>query len=200
VRKTVGLVIGWLLAGVGAVALATMAVGAVGDQLTGDRPAPLNAAEVRQELDQAAATTTTPAATVAPPATTSTTAGDGGGSSGRGPADTTVDGGRQGPTPTTSGPSSSGAGAPAVSSQTFSLEGGTATLRFSAAGVTVVTATPKPGFRVDVEPEHGNGVRVEFESDTHRSRVSGWWDGGPRYETREDADGGGGGSDGSSHG
>ena len=32
---------------------------------------------------------------------------------------------------------------------------------------------------VVVEPEHGNGVKVEFESEAHESRVYGWWDGGP---------------------
>ena len=66
------------------------------------------------------------------------------------------------------------------------MVGGTATLRFSAAGVTVLTATPKPGFSVDTSSTHGNGVRVEFESDDHRSRVDAWWDGGPQDEVRED--------------
>ena len=59
-------------------------------------------------------------------------------------------------------------------------------LRFGADWVTVAWANPKPGFEVDVEPEHGNGVQVRFESDDHRSRVTGWWADGPRDEVRED--------------
>ncbi len=189
-RKTVALVVGWLLAGVGAVALASMAVGAVGDQLTGpDRPAALSASDVRAELD-AAATTTTVA-----PASTSTTVPPG-------PDATVDDHGQDGvtdaserPTATTSATRPPPPTIPA-STKTFTVVGGSVVLRFSPAGVTVVTATPNPGFRVDVEPEHGNGVRVEFESPDHRSRVSGWWDGTARSDTREDTSGGGGGGGG----
>jgi hypothetical protein len=39
-----------------------------------------------------------------------------------------------------------------------------------------------------LEREHGNGWRVEFESEAHESRVTGWWDGGPQDEVREDPD------------
>jgi hypothetical protein len=28
-------------------------------------------------------------------------------------------------------------------------------------------------------------VRVEFENDSHRSRIEGWWDGGPQDRVRE---------------
>jgi hypothetical protein len=61
-------------------------------------------------------------------------------------------------------------------------------LRFSPSGVTVVWANPNPGFDVSQEPEQGNGVKVEFRSDTHRSRVDGWWDGGPQERIREEPD------------
>ena len=70
--------------------------------------------------------------------------------------------------------------------RTYNLEGGSAALRFTPAGVSVVWSAPNAGFGVKTEPEHGNGFRVEFESETHRSRVTGWWDGGPQDETRED--------------
>lgn len=70
--------------------------------------------------------------------------------------------------------------------RTYDVDGGSTALRFAPSGVTVLWSTPKPGFDVDVEPEHGNGYRVEFESDSHRSRVEGWWDGGPQDRTRED--------------
>jgi hypothetical protein len=70
--------------------------------------------------------------------------------------------------------------------RTYNLLGGTASLRFGPGGVEVVFANPAPGFRVEVEAEHGNGVKVEFEADTHESRVDGWWDGGPMDRTREE--------------
>jgi hypothetical protein len=69
---------------------------------------------------------------------------------------------------------------------TYNLVGGTATLRFSASGVTVVAAVPNAGFSAAVSQTHGTGKRVEFESDDHRSRVEGWWDGGAQDEVRED--------------
>jgi hypothetical protein len=91
-----------------------------------------------------------------------------------------------------------------ATTRTYRMEGGVVTLSFSPAGVDVVGATPNEGFTVDSEPEHGNGVKVEFESDGHESRVDAWWDGGPQVERRENGedvvadhggdDGGGGGA------
>ena len=72
--------------------------------------------------------------------------------------------------------------------RTYNLVGGTAALRFSPSGVTVEYATPKAGFTVEVEPENVNGVKVEFESADHKSRVDGWWDNGPRDRVREDSE------------
>lgn len=75
-----------------------------------------------------------------------------------------------------------------ATTRTYRMEGGVATLRFSPAGVEVVGATPNEGFSVDWEPEHGNGVKVEFESDAHDSRIDAWWDGGPQVERRENGE------------
>ncbi|MGH9215899.1 MAG: hypothetical protein ACRDZS_06560, partial [Acidimicrobiales bacterium] len=69
---------------------------------------------------------------------------------------------------------------PAATTRTYGMVGGVVTLRFSPSGVEVVGATPNEGFNVDSEPEHGNGVKVEFESDAHESRVDAWWNDGPR--------------------
>ncbi|MGH9191597.1 MAG: hypothetical protein ACRDZ0_03875 [Acidimicrobiales bacterium] len=100
-----------------------------------------------------------------------------------------------------------------ATTQTYRMEGGVVTLRFSPAGVEFVAATPNEGFDVDFEPEHGNGVKVEFESDAHESRIDAWWDDGPQVERREDGEdvgaddhrgagsgGGGGGSSGPGQG
>ncbi|MGV3760669.1 MAG: hypothetical protein ACO1PW_14165, partial [Actinomycetota bacterium] len=88
------------------------------------------------------------------------------------------------PTTTSPPPTTAAAG----ETRTYALVGGTATLRFEPTGVAVLAATPNPGFSVHAEPEHGNGVKVEFESEGHESQVTGWWDGGPRDEVREDAE------------
>jgi hypothetical protein len=180
VRKTVPYLAAWFLVGAVAVGVATAGVSLVGDQVTDSRRAPFSAEQVREELaadTEAQATTTTTAPTVS---TTTTTA----------PAVPPVTGGGSG----TAGPSTAGATTttmtapppPAPSTVTYNLVGGTATLRFSASGVTVVAAVPSPGYSVTVSQTHGTGKRVEFESDDHRSRVDGWWDGGPQDEVRED--------------
>jgi hypothetical protein len=87
------------------------------------------------------------------------------------------------PTTTTAPPVDASA-----TTRTYRMEGGVVTLRFTPAGVDVVGATPNEGFTVDTEPEHGNGMKVEFESDGHESRVDAWWDGGPKVERRENGE------------
>ena len=84
---------------------------------------------------------------------------------------------------------------PPAEVRSYSLVGGSATLRFEPGRVTVVSAEPAQGFSYDIE---GNGtaeVRVEFESDDHRSRLKGSWEGGPRERIEEDADTDDGGDD-----
>ncbi len=181
-RKTVPYLAAWFLAGAVAVGVATAGVSMVGDQVTDSRRAPFSAEQVREELAadvEAQATTTTTDPSVS--STTMTTA----------PAAPPVTVGGTG----TAGPSTAGATTttttttappPAPSTVTYNLVGGTATLRFSASGVTVVAAVPSAGFSVAVSQTHGTGKRVEFERDDHRSRVDGWWDGGPQDEVRED--------------
>jgi hypothetical protein len=63
-------------------------------------------------------------------------------------------------------------------------------LRYSPSGVSVLWANPNPGYQVEVDTTHGNGVRIRFDSGSHRSEVEGWWDGGPQDQVD---DGGGGG-------
>lgn len=190
-RKSVPYVAAWFVAGVAAVALASLGVSMVGRQVTGSRPAPLSADQVREEL---AATDVEPGAgssttTTAAPAGPTTTAGPGTTTTAIGGGSPTTAGGASGGgspggvTTTTAAPPPSAA----ATTRTYDLVGGTATLRFSAEGVTVVVATPKAGFSVDVSESHGDGARVEFESDDdHRSRVDAWWDGGPQDEVREE--------------
>ncbi|MGK2947366.1 MAG: hypothetical protein ACSLFP_02235 [Acidimicrobiales bacterium] len=186
-RKTALLIAAWFGAGVLAVTTASIGVSMVSQQVTGDRPAPLSATEVREELAAAAATAGSGSSTTSVVEPTEPTAPDVTAAAAPTPAappSTEAPRPRVAPsppTPTTTPPAPAGA-----ETRTYSLIGGTATLRFTPAGVTVVTAIPKAGFSVKVEPEHGNGVQVEFESDDHRSRVDASWANGPVDEVRED--------------
>jgi hypothetical protein len=186
VRRSLLHVAAWFAVGVAAVVIVTVAVSLVRGQVTGSRPAPLSAAQVQDELaSEGDGTTTTTGSTSS---TTTTTAPGAAGTATTTPggpsATTTSTVAVSGPGPTTT--TTTQPPGPAPSSKTYDLVGGTATLRFSTTGVTVLAATPKPGFSVDVSETHENGVRVEFESDDHRSRVDAWWDGGPQDEVRED--------------
>lgn len=67
----------------------------------------------------------------------------------------------------------------------FNLVGGSTAISFASSGVSVLWATPNPGFTVSIEPE-SPGVKVEFRSEGHRSRVDAWWSDGPRHEIREE--------------
>ena len=89
------------------------------------------------------------------------------------------------PTSSTTVPTSSTT-VPPVEAETitFTLTGGTTAISFSASGVTVLWATPNPGFDVKIEPE-SPGWKVEFRSDTHRSRIDAWWNGGPVFDIEE---------------
>jgi hypothetical protein len=190
----------WLAAAAVAVVVAWQGVGIVTNQVTDDRPAPLAADEVRALTDEARARDTADDAAPAPAGTATVLSPTSAGPVGSTPTPTPTPTTSQAPggspaapatspttaAPATAGPTTTEPTAPAAETRTYNLVGGSAALRFSPSGVTVVWATPAAGFEVEVEPEHVNGVRVEFESDGHRSRVTGWWDRGPRDETRED--------------
>ncbi len=184
VRKTILYVVAWFAAGVSAVALATAGVSMVGHQVTGSRPSPLSADEVRSELaaDGSARTTLTedPTTSLATGVVTTTTPPTTDGPTATTPTSRPT---HSGPPPTTT-PTTGTQAAPVT--RTYVLTGGTATLQFTANGVTVLDATPNGGYSVDVETTHDTGIRVEFRSDAHRSRVEGWWDGGPQDQTSEE--------------
>lgn len=185
-RRSFLFVAAWLGAGVAAVALATAGVSMVGNQVTGSRPSPLSADEVRQELEARDLSTTT---STTGPTEPSTTTSLGAPSGGEATTEATPRSGtattRPGTSPTTAPPAPTTTTAEPVELRTYSLVGGTATLRFAPSGVSLVDAVPAAGFSTEIEPTHSNGIRVEFENESHRSRVEGWWDGGPRDATEE---------------
>ena len=62
--------------------------------------------------------------------------------------------------------------------RSYRVTGGTAALALTPAGVTVAYAAPDLGYQMRSEADDG-GWRIEFEEPAGRSRIEGWWDGGP---------------------
>lgn len=195
--RSVKFALAWLLAAGVAVTAAWQGVAIVGNQVTEDRPRSLSAREVREALDASGSRSDRDGAGESP--------GDGTTALPPSPEDepdpvttprqsTTVPPTATTAPPSTTAPSPSTTAAPAET-RTYRLTGGSVALQFSPASVTVLWANPNPGFDVEREPEHGNGVKVEFESDTHESRVDGWWAGGPQDRTREEPESSGSDSD-----
>lgn len=186
-RRAIPLAVAWVAAAVIAVAVASWGVALVGRSVTEERPAALASAEVEERLAEVASTApgSSTSTTLPPTEETATTEV---GSDGTVPATSAP-----GPAPTTTVPPATTAppptAAPAGEIRTYTLVGGTASLRFTPSGVTVVFANPAQGFDVEIEPEHGNGVKIEFENDAHESRLDGWWDGGPQDRIEERPDG-----------
>ena len=182
-RKTLPYLAAWFLAGVVAVAVASAGVSMVGDQVTDNAAqAPLSAEQVREELAAGSddATTTEPPAATTTTITATPTTVDAGGASGDDSAAST--GGGATTTSTTPPPPSSGG-------VDQDLQPGR---RHRHAAVQRRPASPSsPPCPTPASPStsataHDNGARVEFESEDHRSRVDGWWAGGPQDEVRED--------------
>lgn len=202
---------GWLVAAALAVVVSWQGVARVGTEVTNSHPRALTAGETRQALDRssvpagaaspagadggpgagpvASSTTTTTAPARRPTATTSTT---------RPPTPPTTrpsgPAAQPSPAPQPTPPAPGGPSpSPATTGETrtYNLVGGSATLRFSPSGVSLVWADPNPGFQVEVDRSDDH-LRVRFDSDTHRSEVEGWWDGGPQDRVDESGSGGGG--------
>jgi cytoskeletal protein RodZ len=203
VRRILAFGLAWLCAAVVAVVVAWQGVGVVGDQVTSDRPATLSSSEVEAALRD---TATDPSSSRSD-GTTSTTP------PGVTPAQTTPAPGSAPATPTTpsrtattatrvpatsgggGGNTGDGAAAPTVSpaeNRTFLVSGGTVELRFAPEGTTLVYATPNAGYQITRNgPADNNGWRVEFEGPAGKSRIEGWWDGGPKARVEDDAASGG---------
>jgi hypothetical protein len=70
--------------------------------------------------------------------------------------------------------------------RSYRVTGGTAALAFTPAGVTVAYAAPDLGYQMRSEANDG-GWRIEFEGPAGRSRIEGWWDGGPQDRVEDAA-------------
>jgi len=182
--KVALLAVAWVVVAAVALGVAWRGVRIVDEHVTESRPAPLTSREIQERASAPATatpadatTTTTSASGPAPTVTTAATSPTVSTQQPAPPRATTTTAPR---TTTTTRPP-----APAET-RTYSVTGGSASLRFSPSGVTVLWANPNPGYDVHVESENENGVKVTFESSSHRSRIDGWWDGGPQDRVREE--------------
>jgi hypothetical protein len=161
----------WLFGTVVAVAVVWQSLGFVQDRTADDDP-------VGGGSSALAAPPTSAAPTSLPPTSAPPTDAD--------PTSTTDPGST---TPGTDSAVTSPTAAPGAIDQTFQLEGFSAAIRYAPDGeVTVLWSAPAPGFELhEIEPEH-TGLKVEYRSSTHRSRLDVWWDNGPKSLASEEAD------------
>lgn len=201
------LVAAWLVAAALVTAVTWQGVTLIGDRVAGTVPVPLRPTELGAPPPAAGSPTTgTSAGAAAPPPTsggaavptappaTAPVVPSGvrpspppGGSPAPPPGSTPAPAPTAAPragSPTTT---TTAAGEPAVT-RTYTMVGGSAAVRFAPEGVTLLWATPNAGFSAEVEREGGT-IRVEFESESHRSRLEAWWDAGPRDRVREESHG-----------
>jgi len=162
VRRRLTLAATWLAATVLATFVVSLGVRVVTAEVTTRRPAPL-------ALVRAAATTTTTSTTLAP--TTSTTV--------RPTTTSTVR--RPAPTTTTAVP---------ATVRTANGRGGSISVRFTRTAVSLVVATPSPGYAVAVFDDGPRSVSVVFRADGHLTRMFARV-GDHRIWVDEDDDGGG---------
>ena len=182
-------VLGWVAATAAAVGVAYLGVSSVAGGVveplpaTVGRPSPSVLAEGRA-THAASEQATTPSPTPTDEASsTSPTPGTSASAAPDVPVTTPTAAPSPAPAPTVS-PSSRPA--PASQLRTYSMVGGSATLRYEPGRVTVVSAEPAQGFSYGIE---GNGtaeVRVDFVGEEHRSRLQATWeDDGPHEEIEE---------------
>ncbi len=187
----------WLVVTAAAVFVAAAAVGSVRDQVT-DAPtamAPTTTATtttVAPKIDTdptgAGTSTTTAASPFTSPTTTTTTTT---------PAVTTTR--PTVPASTTTSTTTTATTSPAVEIRTYDLVGGSVTVEIGSSEVYLAGASPKAGFRMEVEDNGPDKVQVEFKSDDHESHFSGKFEDGrfiPEIEENgRDGDGDGDGDD-----
>lgn len=161
--RRLGLFVAWLVATSVAVLLASQAVGLVRDQVT-DRPS----RTVSTLLVDITTTSSIPDVTepTAPPASgPTTTVGGATTATTVEPTETT--------TTTTTPPATATTTTPTTTPETvefFTLQGGTVSVSCSGDTIAFRTASPKPGYRTDVEKTGPENVEVTFEGSDHESR------------------------------
>ncbi|MCL1586791.1 MAG: hypothetical protein M3092_00100 [Actinomycetia bacterium] len=77
---------------------------------------------------------------------------------------------------------------PSTQTETYVLDGGSVTIRFSPGIVTYVSAVPKGGYGTEVKDTGPDEVRVTFENEDHHSEFRAEWEGGELKVTTKEND------------
>ena len=187
-RRYLGIGVAWLGATILSVAIASTAVAGIRDRVV-EAPVALGAPTTTTTVVEQTASSTTfapPSTTAAPPTTNSAT------TTTEPPAtETTVAESEPTTTTTTAAPATTTTTttteAPEVAYQTYSLVGGTVTLAVESGTVVVASAVANPGFQAEVEKSGPTEVKVEFESNDHKSELTASFeDGELRVRTHEE--------------
>ncbi len=136
------------------------------------------AAATRGSRPSSGSTPTSAGAAATAPTTTSSSAS----SSTTTTSTTSTTSGPAAPTTTTTAPAatttSAPAPAPAPAPQAYSLVGGRVVVVAEAGQVRLVSASPNPGFSMEVAASGPDEVRVRFDGEDHRSELRARWQGG----------------------
>jgi hypothetical protein len=152
-RTRGGPIIVWLLATAAAIAVASLAIGQVGRQVTLDAPLDQQLAQAAAEPD-AVSTDTVPAPSDAPDPAPD-------------PAPADTDEAVHGDASSEADPDPD-----AAAIRTYDAIGGSAAIVVDGDTVDLRWATPRDGFRASVERSPaGNELRIDFRSEAHRSRI-----------------------------
>jgi hypothetical protein len=177
----------WLVATAAAIAVATVAISQVGREVVLDTALDANLAQVA--APETAPPSPPPDELEAPAADPAGDPADAPAEAEGQPADEPADAPADEPADAPAVPADGGNGEAAPVTRTYETVGGSAAVSATDAAVDVVWATPRPGFRVEVERAgDGHELRVDFRSDAHRSRIKVWVEGGELREHVEEDD------------
>lgn len=193
----------WVVASIGAVTVAWAGVGVVNSEVIAPPPATIvplitnigspDLVTGESPVDDQSIDTTDSTTTTSQPASagqesgsgSSTTANASQSSTTSVPATSSVPDAAPAPTVTTTSTTvPATAPTPAAETQTFTLTGGSAAISFSASGLKLLWATANPDFGVIIE-DQSQGLKIEFRSPNHRSRLDVWWENGPAHDIEE---------------
>lgn len=188
-RRYLGVGVAWLGATIVSVAIASAAVAGVRDRVV-ETPVAMGAptttttvASATTSTFAATTTTSTTTSTTEPPATTSTT------STTVADVEQTTSTTAAPETTTTTSTTTTTTVAPSPSYETYSLVGGTVTLAWGDGVVSVAAVDPNLGYRAETEQEGPAEVKVEFESNDHKSVLRAYFDDGePKVTKNEEGD------------
>ena len=178
----------WLAVTATAVIVAAAAVGSVRDQVT-ETPAAMVPTTSTTTASTSASSIPTTAAEAAPPTTTTTPAATSTTTTTRPMSTTTTPAEPEPPTTTTTVAATTTTTTPSATDiRSYDLIGGVVAVEIGSSTVHLAGASPKSGFRMEVENSGPKKVEVEFKSDGHESKFSGEFKDGTFVPEIEESD------------